>query len=65
MQYKCNINSCKYNVNGCLHAMKSRFVFWNFLGNYIFFSPNIFNLLLAESLLMEPADKEGQLYLLI
>ena len=65
MQHKCNVNSCKYNVNGCLHAMKSSFVFWNFLKNDISFFPNIFNLLLAESIDMEPADKEGQLYLLI
>ena len=58
-QYKCYVNSCKYNVetvNRCQHRSYSSFAFWNFLE---FFS-NIFDPLLVESVDAKPKHNKSQ-----
>ena len=64
IQCKCYVNSCKYDVNTMgIVARVSQIevllfgIFWDFFSSWIFSSQ------LVESLVAEPMDTEGQLYI--
>ena len=60
MQYKCNINSCKYNVNSTEIIASVKQIQCLFLELSEFFFPNILGMQLVESTEAEPIDIEGR-----